>query len=150
MAAVLTPRERIERTLDFREVDVAATGEIIQNGDLISLFAGRRVREDWTLAELAATYRGLEIDLGMLLAPASVPRAWARNGITKWRGWKRWMAPAILSTSVTSTPGGGGMSNGLSVMSAMLTAPPMTMPARTARTLRSRVGTRDCATGLAV
>ncbi len=92
MAAGLTPRERIERTLEFREVDVVATGEIIQNGDLVSLFAGRRVREDWTLEELAKTYRGLEIDLGMLMAPASVPRREQRHGVTfQVSYWSEWV-----------------------------------------------------------
>ncbi len=92
MAVRLSPRERIERTLDFQEVDVVATGEIIQNGDLVSRFAGRRVREDWTMEELAATYRGLEIDLGMLMAPASVPRVEKRLGVTfEVSYWSEWV-----------------------------------------------------------
>jgi hypothetical protein len=69
MAVMLTPRERVERTLEFKDVDVVATGEIIQNGDLINLFSNRRVQNDWTLKELAETYRSLQIDVGMLLAP---------------------------------------------------------------------------------
>ncbi len=93
MAASLSPRERIERALEFRETDVVPTGEIIQNGDLVSLFAGRQVREDWTLEELAATYRGLEIDLGMLMAPASVPRLEKRHGVSfQVSYWSEWVA----------------------------------------------------------
>ncbi len=92
MAAGLTPRERIERTLEFRQVDVVATGEIIQNGDLISRFVGRQVREDWTLEELAGTYRGLQIDLGMLMAPASLPRLEKRHGVTfQVSYWSEWV-----------------------------------------------------------
>jgi uroporphyrinogen decarboxylase len=91
MAVRMTPRERIERTLRFQETDEVATGEIIQNSGLISLFAGREVKDDWTLPELAAVYRSLEIDVGMLIAPASVPRVENRLGIkykvTYWSEW---------------------------------------------------------------
>jgi hypothetical protein len=91
MDAVLAPLERVVRTLNFQEVDVVATGEIIQNSDLISCFAKRDVRDDWTLEELADTYRNLEIDVGMLMAPASVPGIEDRNGlkykVTYWSEW---------------------------------------------------------------
>ncbi|UCB44471.1 MAG: hypothetical protein JSV25_09615 [Spirochaetota bacterium] len=91
MSITLKPLERIIRTFNFQDTDVVATGEIIQNSALISHFAGRRVNNDWTLEELADTYRGLEIDLGMLMAPAAVPGVENRNGIkyqvTYWSEW---------------------------------------------------------------
>src|SRR5690606_40557358 len=71
-------------------------------------------------------------------APAKVPRAWARKGIRKCRGSNRWMPAARLAGSVTSTPGGGGMSAGPAVTSAMLTTLPTTSPATTAMTLRTQ------------
>lgn len=92
MAVKLTSRERIERTLDFEDVDVVATGEIIQNGGLVSAFADRDVQNDWTIGELAQTYRGLEIDLGMLMAPASKPGFERRNGLTyEVTYWSEWV-----------------------------------------------------------
>lgn len=91
MKNTLTPLERIKRTLEFKEVDTVATGEIIQSSELISRFAGRKINNDWTLEELVRTYKGLKIDLGMLIAPASVPRTEDRNGIkyqvTYWSEW---------------------------------------------------------------
>jgi hypothetical protein len=92
MAPALTPRERVERTLNFQEVDMVATGEIIQNSALISLFAGRRVRDDWTLEELARTYSALQIDVGMLMAPASTPRREKRHALTyQVTSWSEWV-----------------------------------------------------------
>ena len=92
MAQRLTPRERVERTLNFQDVDVVATGEIIQNSALVSLFTDRTVNDDWTLEELARTYRALQIDVGMLMAPASTPRREKRHGITyQVSYWSEWV-----------------------------------------------------------
>jgi hypothetical protein len=92
MTERLSPRERIERTLDFKDVDTVATGEIIQNSALVSRFNDRRIFDDWTLQALANTYRGLPIDLGMLMAPAARPRREVRNGITyEVSYWSEWV-----------------------------------------------------------
>jgi hypothetical protein len=88
----LSTRERVERTLNFEEVDRVVTGEIIQNGDLISVFAEREIHDDWTLEELARTYRELEIDVGMLMAPAGKPRIEKRYGLTyEVTYWSEWV-----------------------------------------------------------
>ena len=87
----LTALERIKRTLEFKDTDRVATGEIIQNSDIISCFAGRKVNGDWTLEELVKTYQGLEIDVGMLIAPAAKPKIEERIGlkyqVTFWSEW---------------------------------------------------------------
>ena len=91
MTTKLTALERVIRTLNFEETDVVATGEIIQNGDLVSVFADRKVNDDWTLEELARVYRELRIDVGMIMAPACEPRIEYRHGIkyevTYWSEW---------------------------------------------------------------
>jgi len=70
----LTALERITRTLQFKDTDRAATDDIIQNSGIISYFVGRKINDDWTLEELAKTYRELEIGVGMLIAPAAKPK----------------------------------------------------------------------------
>ncbi|HEB31920.1 MAG TPA: hypothetical protein ENI15_13765 [Spirochaetes bacterium] len=92
MAVKLSPLERIQRTLNFQDVDFVAAGEIIQNSGLIDRFVDREVRNDWTLEELASTYRELEIDVGMLMASASTPRIEKRHGITyQVSYWSEWV-----------------------------------------------------------
>lgn len=87
----LSPLERIERTLEFKDTDRVATGEIIQNSDVISCFSERKINNDWTQEELVKTYRGLEIDLGMLIASAARPKVEERIGlkylVTFWSEW---------------------------------------------------------------
>ena len=87
----LSPLERIERTLEFKDTDRVATGEIIQNSDVISCFSERKINNDWTQEELVKTYRGLEIDLGMLIASAARPKVEKRIGlkyqVTFWSEW---------------------------------------------------------------
>jgi hypothetical protein len=92
MAVKLSPLERIKRTLNFQDVDFVATGEIVQNSGLIDRFAERKVKNDWTLEELARTYRELEIDVGMLMASASTPRIEKRHEITyQVSYWSEWV-----------------------------------------------------------
>ena len=43
---MLSAIERLTRTLEFKETDVVATGEIIQSSDVISRFAKRDVKDD--------------------------------------------------------------------------------------------------------
>ena len=84
--------ERLKRTLNFQETDEVVTGEIIQNGSLINHFSKREVRNDWTMEEIAATYRALEIDVGMLIAPAGMPHTENRYGLTyEVTFWSEWV-----------------------------------------------------------
>jgi hypothetical protein len=92
MTESMTPLERLRRTLDFQETDEVVTGEIIQNGRLIDRFTDREVHDDWTLEEIAATYRELKIDTGMLIAPASRPHTETRYGLTyEVTFWSEWV-----------------------------------------------------------
>ena len=87
----LSAIERLKRTLDFKDTDVVATGEIFQNSEIISEFSERKVNNDWTLDELIATYKGLEVDTGLLIAPAAKPCVEERLGlkyeVTFWSEW---------------------------------------------------------------
>ena len=87
----LTALERLIRTFNFKDTDIVATGEIFQNSEIISRFAGRKVNDDWTLDDLIATYRGLEVDTGLLIAPAAKPCIEKRIGlkyeVTFWSEW---------------------------------------------------------------
>ena len=91
MSKSMTPLERLIRTLNFQETDEVVTGEIIQNGSLINHFSHREVHNDWTMEEVAATYRELKIDVGMLIAPAGKPHTETRYGliyeVTFWSEW---------------------------------------------------------------
>jgi len=88
---MLSAIERLTRTLEFKETDIVATGEIIQSSEIISRFAKRNVKDNWTFDEIVETYKGLEIDTGLLIAPAAVPRIEERIGlkyeVTFWSEW---------------------------------------------------------------
>jgi hypothetical protein len=88
----MTNLERLKRTLNFQETDEVVTGEIIQNGGLINHFAEREIRNDWTMEEITATYRELNIDVGMLIAPAGKPHVETRYGLTyEVTFWSEWV-----------------------------------------------------------
>lgn len=92
MSKAMTPLERLRRTLNFQETDEVVTGEIIQNGGLVNHFAEREVHNDWTMEEIAATYRELNIDVGMLIAPAGKPHTETRYGLTyEVTFWSEWV-----------------------------------------------------------
>ena len=92
MPKTMTPIERLTRTLNFEETDEVVTGEIIQNGDLINCFSRRDIHNDWTMEEITATYRELNIDVGMLIAPAAKPHTETRYGLTyEVTFWSEWV-----------------------------------------------------------
>lgn len=131
MKSKLNALERLTRTLDFKETDVVATGEIIQCPDIISRFVVRTVNNDWTLEEVIATYKSLGIDTGLLIAPAAKSHIEKRIGlkyeVTYWSEWVierpfkdveglkkyvKWMINEIKSSepeSIWSYAGKGGI-----------------------------------------